>query len=179
MHLVRSWIAVTLAWLVAGCAYDPAGDRKIPQPPKVIEWTHQAHFDAPPEQVWAVLVDFDSYTDWNPWVVWASGPAVLGGRVDITYTLGDKPRDMWHRVVHVDAPHRFCWRDAGPTTGFATGMRCRELVTDGHGGTDFRVVLTIGGAFRKTVQTRYGARLETSLVNETTALGEEVARRAR
>ncbi|WP_181198194.1 SRPBCC domain-containing protein [Enhygromyxa salina] len=184
-----TWIAALfglVALFVLSCAhasshdpsYDPARDRKIPRPPKVVEWTHEAHFNAPPEQVWAVLVDFEHYADWNPWLVSASGPAEVGARVDITVVLGDKRREMWHRVVSVDEPHSFCWRDAGPTTSFATGLRCRELVDDGAGGTDFRVVLTVGGAFRSMVRKRYGPRLEASMAAETAALGEEVARRA-
>lgn len=37
---------------------------------------------APPERVWAVLVDFDAYPTWNPFIRSISGPIIVGGRLD-------------------------------------------------------------------------------------------------
>jgi len=174
--------AISLALCVAAsslacAAYDPARDPKIPRPPKVVEWSHALHIDAPPEQVWAVLVDFEHYAEWNPWLVAGHGPAQVGARVDITVILDGKQRELWHRVVSVEENEGFCWRDGGPTTGFATGLRCRTLEADGEGGTNFRVVLTVGGAFRKTVVKRYGEQLQSAMEAETAALGVEAQRR--
>lgn len=171
-------MGLVLAAVCACTAYDPARDRKIPRPPKVVEWSHEASIAAPPEAVWAVLLDFDHYADWNPWIVSASGPAELGARVDIEVVLDGESRSMWHRITAVEAAKRFCWRDGGPTTAFATGLRCRELVDDGAGGTRFRVELTVGGSARRTVETRYGEQLQASMEAETEALATEVLRRA-
>jgi len=37
--------------------------------------------DAPPETVWAVLTDLDSYSDWNPFVVSSRGTPAVGERL--------------------------------------------------------------------------------------------------
>lgn len=39
----------------------------------------------PPEQVWAVLADFGSYSAWNPLNVWADGEARPGARVRMRF----------------------------------------------------------------------------------------------
>ncbi len=46
---------------------------------------HELHteidIEAPPETVWAVLTDLDRYTDWNPFIVAASGQVEVGRRL--------------------------------------------------------------------------------------------------
>ncbi len=44
---------------------------------RVLEKTIE--IDATPDEVWAVLTDFDDYGDWNPFVTSITGP-VGGGR---------------------------------------------------------------------------------------------------
>ena len=152
------------------CSSDPATDRRIPREPKVERWVAAAHIAAPPELVWQVLVDFDAYAQWNPWLVEAHGDARVGAAVDARVELKGKTRRAAHKVFEVDAPHRFCWRDAGATTAFATGSRCRVLEDDGAGGTDYRVELWVGGSFRRSVRKNYGPSLDDGMRAETEAL---------
>lgn len=37
---------------------------------------------APLERVWTVLVDFEAYPTWNPFIRYISGPVVVGGRLE-------------------------------------------------------------------------------------------------
>lgn len=172
-------LAVSCGALVAAACrpYDPARDRKIPRPPKTVVYEYGATLDAPIDVVWATLTDLPSYENWNPWILRAEGPLEVGARVDIIAKLGDDEREMWHRVVEVEAPTRFCWRDGGASTGFVTGLRCRSLAATEDGRTRIEQVLTLGGSLRKTAQKRYGPILEAGLEAETTALGEEARRR--
>ncbi len=41
----------------------------------------EIELDATPEEVWAALVDFDSYPTWNPFIVSISGTASIGSRL--------------------------------------------------------------------------------------------------
>jgi hypothetical protein len=45
----------------------------------------EALIAAPPDQVWAVLADFDRYADWNPLNIRAAGVAELGARIRMTF----------------------------------------------------------------------------------------------
>jgi len=43
--------------------------------------TASVHIDASPDQVWAVLSDFERYPDWNPFIVSATGTLLPGARL--------------------------------------------------------------------------------------------------
>ncbi len=168
--------------------YDPATDAKIPRPPKVITWEHEAILDATPAEAWALYLDFARYPQWNPFILVATprapdadAPPGPGDIIDIRVALGDKTRDMWHRVYELQPPTdarpgRFCWRDGGPSTAFVTGARCRSFAAHGDGQTRFRQRLTIGGGSRELARRRYGVILEASLQRETEALQAALTR---
>ena len=40
--------------------------------------------NASPEQVWQVLTDFNAYSDWNPYIIKASGKALPGQTIHLT-----------------------------------------------------------------------------------------------
>jgi uncharacterized protein YndB with AHSA1/START domain len=128
-----------------------------------------ATIDAPPAVVWDVLTNIDAYREWNPWLIEARGEAVPGGGVLARVVLDGKERRADHRVLHVDPPHRFCWRDHGWTTAFAYGQRCRYLEASDTG-TAFRQQLLIAGPFRGTAMKRFGAAMQAGMDAETEAL---------
>ncbi len=156
----------------SACAYD----RRIPRPPKVELWVAETTIAASPEKVWEVITDFEAYAEWNPWLIEATGSAVVDGRVDARVRLGERVRRAKHRVFLVEQPRRLCWRDAGFTTLFATGSRCRTLEADGAGGTRLRVELRVGGGSRRMVRRKYDEALREGLEAEIRALARRAAR---
>ena len=42
--------------------------------------------DATPEEVWDVLVDFERYEEWNPFIHYAGGDSRLGGTLQVRLT---------------------------------------------------------------------------------------------
>ena len=48
-------------------------------------WSHatEVTIDAPPAEVWKVLVDLDRYPDWNRYATSAVGDLRVGGTVEI------------------------------------------------------------------------------------------------
>ena len=47
------------------------------------ELRSETEIDAPPERVWAVLTDFASYPEWNPFIRRISGELREGGRLEV------------------------------------------------------------------------------------------------
>lgn len=66
---------------------------------------------APSEVVWDVLVDFESYADWNPVEIQAHGEAVVGGVVEHTAQLpGRKPMTFKAKIIEADASRALAWK---------------------------------------------------------------------
>jgi hypothetical protein len=65
---------------------------------------------APSEVVWQVLVDFDSYPDWNPVEIEARGTAVPGARFEHTGKLpGREPRKFKAKIVEAAPGRALAW----------------------------------------------------------------------
>jgi hypothetical protein len=66
---------------------------------------------ATPEAVWHVLMDFDSYTDWNPQIVAISGHQELGAVVKLRLSMPGRPvMDLKARLTGFDPPRLLTWR---------------------------------------------------------------------
>lgn len=65
--------------------------------------------DAPPADVWAVLTDVESYPEWNPHVVAATGTLAEGERMRLTVRTDGRERVVPVTVTTVDPPRRLEW----------------------------------------------------------------------
>ena len=67
--------------------------------------------DAPSEVVWQVLVDFDSYPDWNPVEIEASGEPFVGAPFEHTGKLpGRNPRTFNAKIIAATPPRALAWK---------------------------------------------------------------------
>jgi len=90
---------------------------------------------ASPETVWETLVDFDSYTDWNPFVVSAAGTPAVGERLAVRIhpqnkrQMGFKPR-----VTAAVPGERLEWLGHLGVRGLFDGRHefCLEPLADGR-----------------------------------------------
>jgi len=74
--------------------------------------THRTDFeiDASDEQVWAVLVDFEQYADWNPSLPSISGDLREGSTVSLTLGLPGRPNlNVKAQLREVTANRRLTW----------------------------------------------------------------------
>ena len=73
--------------------------------------TSEIAIDASSEVVWQVLVDFDSYPDWNPVEIEAKGIAVVGAAFQHTGKLpGREPRTFKARIIEATPPRALAWK---------------------------------------------------------------------
>jgi hypothetical protein len=88
--------------------------------------THRTDFeiDASDEQVWAVLVDFASYPDWNPSVPSISGDLRAGSTVSLTLALPGRPNlDVKAQLRDVTPNRLLTWRGNLGADRLFTGYR--------------------------------------------------------
>ena len=67
-------------------------------------WSHEAvvTIDAPPSEIWSVLVDLDRYPEWNRYTTSAVGELRVGGEVEINVPRqGEKRGPVNNRVTEL------------------------------------------------------------------------------
>lgn len=66
--------------------------------------------EAPPEDVWQVLMDFPSYLEWSKFLLSIEGPAVPGSRLRIRRGTADSKFQVFKpMVLQVTRAHSFRW----------------------------------------------------------------------
>jgi hypothetical protein len=131
--------------------------------------TETIEINAPAQTVYDVLVDFEQYSQWNPWIVKAQGSAEAGAIVDVWGKVGGKVSHFQHKVLANQPPLLFHWCDLGFFTHFAYGERKREL-TEIEGKTQLSVELKVTGVFAFLADWLYGKSLRQGMAEEITAL---------
>lgn len=89
---------------------------------------------APPARVWEVLMDFDSYGDWNPFVKKIEGDAVVGERIAVRLELpGGKKMAFKPTVTAWESERLFQWRGKVGFRGVFDGKHSFRLSPTEHG----------------------------------------------
>jgi hypothetical protein len=71
----------------------------------------EIEIDAPPEKVWGVLTDFDSFSDWNPFIPRAAGRIEEGARLDVFIRPpGDKGMRFRPKVLAAKPGRELRWK---------------------------------------------------------------------
>jgi uncharacterized protein YndB with AHSA1/START domain len=98
---------------------------------------------APPDRVWALLVDLRSWRAWDPTTTSVEGEIVIGGSVRLVTTANAK-RTFVLRVTEVVPPRRMVWTSGMPMSLFQ-GTRTYALAPVADGGTDFEMTEAYSG----------------------------------
>ena len=62
------------------------------------------------ETVWGILVDFDSYPEWNPSVPSIAGDVAVGSTLAMTLAMPGRPSaKVKAKLTEVDPGRRLCW----------------------------------------------------------------------
>lgn len=142
-------------------------------------WSHEAEvaIDAPPSEVWRVLVDLDRYPEWNRYATSAVGELRVGGEVVINVPRQKEKRGpVNNRVTELVADHRLCWRSLSWYKFLVYGVRCRHLEVQPDGTTVFREVETMHGILSGAIRMAMAPQLLRGLQTECDSLKEEVER---
>jgi len=94
--------------------------------------------DATPEQVWDVLMDFDSYPDWNPFITSLTGETEPGASIAAQLEPPDgKAMMIRPKVLRADAAQEFRWLGRLGIPRIFDGEHIFELEPTGEGRTRF------------------------------------------
>lgn len=74
--------------------------------------SEKVHIAAPPEKVWDVLVNFDCYSEWNPFCVEARGVLAVGEPLTMklkNYLIPGDYFDNVETICEISPPHCIAW----------------------------------------------------------------------
>lgn len=87
------------------------------------ELSTEIEIDAPAERVWKVLMDFESYPEWNPFVREISGKAEVGTTLSVYIKPdGGMGAKLAPSVVNVSENKLFAWKGKLGTSGIFDGQ---------------------------------------------------------
>ncbi len=90
--------------------------------------------DATPEVVWEILMDFESFPEWNPFVVSIAGETAVGGRLDVTLQPpGGRAMHFRPRVTAVEPGRYFEWLGKVGIRGLFDGRHRYRIEATSHG----------------------------------------------
>ncbi len=132
----------------------------------------QTIVNASSDTVFNVITELETYKEWNPWIVEASGIPDEGQLIEVKVKMGAKIISAQHRILVSKPNIEFRWCDVGWFTRLAYGERARFIKPLANGGVEYRVDLTVTGFLWWFVKLVYGKSMESGLKTETNALKE-------
>jgi hypothetical protein len=156
-----------------------------------IDVVNEVSIAATPEKIWSIMVDLDSYAQWNPWLIKAkdttSAAVTVGDNVDATVVLGTGPSSAAETITVVTPPGtagqpagqlaQFCWRDAIPvTSSLVPAYRCRTLHANADGTVHLVNDLTLQGVIDWVAWVFEKATLDKGMGAEDNALKDRAER---
>ena len=101
---------------------------------------------ASPDAVWAVLSDLAGYASWNPFIVSASGPVVVGQQISARIQPPEgRGMSFRPRVTAADEASRLAWLGHLVVPGLFDGAHEFTLELTADGGTQFTQSETFTG----------------------------------
>ena len=125
-----------------------------------------------------ILIRFEDYGKWNPFIVQLDGKPVTGTRLRNVMLLGEKKQTFRPVVTEVVERQRFEWLGKG-LLGMFTGRHYFELKDSPNGQTKLIHGEHFGGWLRKPIMNRIGEQTRNSFIEMNRALKEEVEKQAK
>lgn len=98
----------------------------------------QIDINAPATRVWSILMDFDKYPEWNPFIISIIGKAHLRERLKITVQpKNNKPMRFSPRVTLFKKEQQFGWLGQLLMAGIFDGHHVFEIKEKAEGGCTF------------------------------------------
>lgn len=117
----------------------------------------QITINATPGKVWAVLTDFENYSNWNPFIKSITGKPKVGSQIEVSI-VPPQGKNMTFKptVLVFERNKEFRWMGRLLFKGVFDGEHKFELIDNGNGSTIFNHSETfkgiLVGLFRKQLE---------------------------
>ncbi|USA46217.1 SRPBCC domain-containing protein [Acinetobacter sp. C26M] len=98
------------------------------------------------KEIWNVLMDFDRYPEWNPFIIRIEGHKELGGELKIVLqSAGESTMNFVPLVVENKQAEKFAWHGTLLFKQLFNGIHCFELIEVAEKKTLFKHSETFNG----------------------------------
>lgn len=93
---------------------------------------------ATPQKIWMILTGFNSYPEWNPFIISLSGKAVAGNTISaVIKPSGGNGMTIRPKILRVDENRELRWKGHLVIPGLFDGEHIFELNENNDGSTTF------------------------------------------
>ena len=121
---------------------------------------HDLEINAPPEKVWEVISDLDSYGEWNPFVLECRSTLKPGDPLRMKVKLGSGVRQEQERVASYNEGVGFSYRMEPPPLGALASYRSHKIVPLGEGRSRYISHFELNGWLSPVVKAFVGSKLQ-------------------
>jgi hypothetical protein len=98
----------------------------------------QIEIGATPNRIWQILLDFESYPKWNPYIRFANGTPAVGKRIEIvTHPKGSRKLIFHPLILKLEANNELRWRGSSLPGFLFSGEHIFLLRSKSHEITSF------------------------------------------
>jgi hypothetical protein len=116
---------------------------------------------APAEKVWGILMDFEKYPEWNPFIQSIQGTGEIGSNLKVVLKLeGRKPATFKPKVLANQPPEEFRWLGKLLIPGIFDGEHVLLVDAESDGQVKFVQQEYFRGIFASSILRRIGEATE-------------------
>ncbi|MFK7971677.1 MAG: SRPBCC family protein [Bacteroidia bacterium] len=131
--------------------------------------------NASPEQVWEVLMNFEAYPSWNPFITSIQGEAKLGNQLVNTINIeGQKQQVFKPEIIALKPGKHFAWRGKLFVKGLFDGEHHFHLQPNSDGNTEFIHEEMFSGMLAGPLMSMIGEKTRNGFEAMNHALAEQV-----
>lgn len=142
---------------------------------------HSLEVNAPPEKVWEVISDLDSYGEWNPFVRECRSSLKPGDPLRMKVQLGSSVREEEEIVEQYTEGKGFAYGMKPPPLGALKSFRSHRIEPLGEGKSRYISHFELNGWLAPVVKAFVGSKLQTGFDDMSEGIrkrAEELARQA-
>lgn len=79
------------------------------KPINMIQIRTEIIINATAQKIWSLLIDFENYNEWNPFIIESSGKAIVGNKISNTMKIQGKVQTFKPLLLEVTENQRLEW----------------------------------------------------------------------
>ncbi len=128
--------------------------------------------DASPQKIWSILIDFENYPNWNPFIKSIAGIPKVGNKITVRVEPPESKGMTFNpKILTFDFLKKLTWLGHFMFNGLFDGKHTFEIIDNGNGTSTFKQSETFSGVLvpffkKKLLKTKKGFELMNNKLKE-------------